>query len=78
MERKRTGMPVVNREHLTKEQMAHRLGVTTKTIENMVARGSIPEPIRYSRKNIKWDLAEVLAWEAEIKKKEADELALIS
>jgi predicted DNA-binding transcriptional regulator AlpA len=45
--------------HLTKEQLADRWQVTTRTIENMVARGECPAPIKLGYKTIRWALIDI-------------------
>lgn len=49
--------------HLTKEELADRWKVTTRTIENMVARGECPAPIKLGYKTIRWTLADIEAHE---------------
>jgi len=49
---------VANR-HLSRSEMAKRLGVSPSTIDRRAAAGSIPRPI-----NGRWLLSEVMAWEA--------------
>jgi predicted DNA-binding transcriptional regulator AlpA len=49
---------VANR-HLSRSEIAKRLGVSPSTIDRRAAAGSIPRPI-----NGRWLLSEVMAWEA--------------
>ena len=53
-----------NVTQLTKEQLAERWQITTRTIENMVARGECPAPIRLGYKIVRWELADIEAHEA--------------
>lgn len=56
-------MSDVKAHHLTKEQLAARWQVTTRTIENMVARNDCPKPIKLGYKTIRWSLAEIVCFE---------------
>ena len=56
-------MPELKDQHLTKEQLAERWQLTTRTIENMVARGECPPPIKLGYKTIRWELADIEAHE---------------
>lgn len=49
--------------YITKEQLADRWKVTTRTIENMMARNEIPQPVRLGYKTIRWSLADIEAHE---------------
>jgi excisionase family DNA binding protein len=48
---------------LTAKQVAARLSISPRTLYRMVARGHFPQPVRYSRKLVRWpvrDLEEFL------------------
>lgn len=66
MASKRNGLSKVTRlnpGHLDKKALADRIGVSTKTIENMLKRKELPKPIRYSKKHIRWSVGDIEAWE---------------
>jgi predicted DNA-binding transcriptional regulator AlpA len=44
---------------LTSQQVADRLSISVRTLWRLVARGSFPPPIRYSRKLVRWKTVEV-------------------
>ena len=39
---------------LTKKEVARHLGVSIRTVNNLVDRGQLPKPIVYSRQTIRW------------------------
>lgn len=48
---------------LTKMEVADRYSVTTRTIENWVAAGIFPAPIKQSYKCVRWSLASIQSHE---------------
>jgi predicted DNA-binding transcriptional regulator AlpA len=50
-------------EYITKEELAARWKVTTRTIENMVAEKRCPQPVRLGYKTVRWKLADIEAHE---------------
>ena len=58
-------MSDVNTVWLTKQELADRWQVTTRTIENMVASGECPAPWKPTYKVARWDLAKIVAYENE-------------
>jgi predicted DNA-binding transcriptional regulator AlpA len=55
-----------NAEYITKEELADRWKVTTRTIENMVAQKRCPKPKRLGYKIVRWPLAEIVEFEKTI------------
>ncbi len=51
-----------NPDLLTVEQVAKRLSVSARTVWRMLARGTLPQPIRYSRKLVRWKSTDLAAW----------------
>ena len=51
--------PRSNPELLTSRQVASRLSVSVRTIWRLVAAGKFPQPVRYSRKLVRWKTADV-------------------
>lgn len=41
-------------ELLTAAQFADLLGVNVRTLRRLLARGTIPQPIRYNRRLVRW------------------------
>lgn len=46
-------------ELLTAKQMARRLGISARTVWRLLERGQFPEPIRNSRKLIRWPVTDL-------------------
>lgn len=44
----------VVRELLTKSEVARRVGLSVRTIDRYVARGQFPQPVRLSRRWVRW------------------------
>jgi len=44
------------------EQLANRLGISTKTVHRMIARGEAPPSYRIGRKRRVWREHDVLEW----------------
>lgn len=47
---------------LTVDQVAERLGVHRRTIERMVAEGTLPPPLRLSQRILRWEESAVTKW----------------
>ena len=48
---------------LNSEQVANRLAISIRTLWRLVKAGKLPEPLRYSRKLVRWrssDIAEAV------------------
>ena len=45
---------------LTREDVAALLKVSRRTVSRMVKRGTLPQPIRFNRKTIRWNLADIV------------------
>lgn len=54
-----TVLTLLNRR-LSRQDMADRMGVTTRTLARMIDAGKVPQPV-----NGKWLLSEVVEWEAQ-------------
>jgi len=46
-------------DFLTSQQIADKLGVSPRTVWRMVEKGSLPQPIRYNRKLVRWRISDV-------------------
>jgi excisionase family DNA binding protein len=49
----------VRQDLLTSQQVADRLSVSVRTLWRLVARGIVPQPIRYNRKLVRWKAADL-------------------
>lgn len=49
-------------EFIAIEKVAELLGVSKKTVSNLVAKGRLPQPKRISSKCLRWVKAEVIEW----------------
>jgi excisionase family DNA binding protein len=49
----------VRQDLLTSQQVADRLSISVRTLWRLVARGIVPQPIRYNRKLVRWKTADV-------------------
>ncbi|HVS40304.1 MAG TPA: helix-turn-helix domain-containing protein [Gemmataceae bacterium] len=55
-------MPVlqpVSRDLLTAQDVARRLSIGVRTLWRMVALGKLPQPIRYTRKLVRWKTTDI-------------------
>ena len=46
---------------LTITQVAERLNVSTRSVWRMVKKNEIPQPVRYTRKMVRWRVADLEA-----------------
>ncbi len=51
--------PKEGHDLLTSQQVADRLAVSVRTLWRLLARGDLPQPIRYNRKLVRWKAADV-------------------
>jgi excisionase family DNA binding protein len=51
--------PGRNVDLLTSKQVARRLSVSVRTIWRLLERGTLPQPIRYSRKLVRWRTVDI-------------------
>lgn len=51
--------PCQGHDLLSARQVAKRLSISVRTLHRLVARGSFPQPIRYSRKLVRWKTADL-------------------
>jgi excisionase family DNA binding protein len=47
---------------LTSEQVANRLAISLRTLWRYVKFGTVPPPLRYSRKLVRWNRCELERW----------------
>ena len=51
--------PKPTQDLLTARQVAHRLAIGVRTLWRMVAAGRLPQPIRYTRKLVRWKASDI-------------------
>jgi len=51
--------PEQRRDLLTAQDVARRLSIGVRTLWRMVAQGKLPQPIRYTRKLVRWKTADI-------------------
>jgi len=51
-----------NLDLLSVQQVADCLAVSVRTVWRMLARGNLPQPIRYSRRLVRWRSSDLAAW----------------
>lgn len=51
--------PLIRRDLLNARQVAERLSISMRSLYRLVARGAFPQPIRYTRKLVRWKAADV-------------------
>ena len=44
---------------LTAQEVAHRLAIGVRTLWRLVAQGKLPQPVRYSRKLVRWKVTDI-------------------
>jgi excisionase family DNA binding protein len=44
---------------LTAQEVAGRLSIGVRTLWRLVARGNMPQPVRFSRKLVRWKTADI-------------------
>jgi prophage regulatory protein len=55
--------PALNAQRLTRvAEVATMLGIGRSTIYKYVGEGSFPGPVKVGDRNVRWKLADVLAW----------------
>ena len=54
-----TSFPLLPRDLLTAQDVARRLSIGVRTLWRMVAQGKLPQPIRYTRKLVRWKTADI-------------------
>ncbi len=47
---------------LSVQQVAKCLAVSVRTVWRMLARGNLPQPIRYSRRLVRWRSSDLATW----------------
>jgi excisionase family DNA binding protein len=47
---------------LRAKEVADLLGVTPQVVRKLVAKGSLPRPIRYNRRLVRWKASEIRRW----------------
>jgi excisionase family DNA binding protein len=51
-----------NEDLLTARQVARRLSFSTRTLYRLVKNGNFPQPVRYSRKLVRWRTVDIEAY----------------
>ncbi|HBI43850.1 MAG TPA: AlpA family transcriptional regulator [Planctomycetales bacterium] len=44
---------------LTAQEVARRLAIGVRTLWRLVAQGKLPQPVRYSRKLVRWKVSDI-------------------
>ena len=44
---------------LTAQEVARRLAIGVRTLWRLVAQGKLPQPVRYSRKLVRWKVTDI-------------------
>jgi excisionase family DNA binding protein len=44
---------------LTAQEVARRLSIGVRTLWRLVAQGKLPQPVRYSRKLVRWKVTDI-------------------
>jgi excisionase family DNA binding protein len=52
----------VNKDLLSPHEVANRLSIASSTLWRMVARGQFPQPIRFSRRLVRWKTRDLQAY----------------
>ena len=52
-------LPDRGKDLLTAQDVARRLSIGVRTLWRMVAKGKLPQPIRYTRKLVRWKTADI-------------------
>ena len=52
-------LPEQPKDLLTAQDVARRLSIGVRTLWRMVAQGKLPQPIRYTRKLVRWKTADI-------------------
>ena len=51
--------PLLPKDLLTAQDVARRLSIGVRTLWRMVAQGKLPQPIRYTRKLVRWKATDI-------------------
>ena len=52
-------LPQQGKDLLTAQDVARRLSIGVRTLWRMVAQGRLPQPIRYTRKLVRWKATDI-------------------
>jgi excisionase family DNA binding protein len=52
-------LPDRGKDLITARDVARRLSIGVRTLWRMVAQGKLPQPIRYTRKLVRWKAADI-------------------
>lgn len=58
--------PLIRRDLLNARQVAERLSISMRSLYRLVARGVFPQPIRYTRKLVRWKASDVARYLASL------------
>ncbi len=51
--------PARGKDLLTSQEVARRLSIGVRTLWRLVAAGNLPQPVRFSRKLVRWKAADI-------------------
>ena len=49
----------LSKDLLTSQDVARRLSIGVRTLWRLVAQGKVPQPIRYTRKLVRWKTSDI-------------------
>jgi len=52
-------LPARGKDLLTAQEVARRLSIGVRTLWRLVAQGNLPQPVRFSRKLVRWKTADI-------------------
>ena len=52
-------LPERGKDLLTAQEVARRLSIGVRTLWRLVAQGKLPQPVRYSRKLVRWKVTDI-------------------
>lgn len=55
-------LPLADRELLTARDVAFRLNVSERTVWRMLSAGRLPQPVRYSKRLVRWRVHDIEAY----------------
>lgn len=59
------------KDMLTTQEVADRLAISIRTLYRLRKRGSLPEPVKYNRKLVRWKKADIDEYIIRLKAEEA-------
>ena len=52
-------LPTRGKDLLTAQEVARRLSIGVRTLWRLVAAGNLPQPVRFSRKLVRWKAVDI-------------------